>query len=178
MIAAKISKPGCGSAWHGARDRISIRKSKNLHLEMTSQQTKRTLQRTFITTPNTLQISFHLAPQAVRPPLSNLFLPFASSASLISSFPNLSVNGLYPVKEVTNKAEAPQSCPVIDEKAATTEEPEVVVQDDDDEEEEVKNDSDEEQAEEKLEEYSPITGEDEPNTTFDDEVEADDGDLI
>ncbi|KAJ6333988.1 hypothetical protein OIU78_010985 [Salix suchowensis] len=83
-----------------------------------------------------------------------------------------------PVKEVTNKAEAPQSCPVIDEKATTTEEPEVVVQDDDDEEEEVKNDSDEEQAEEKLEEYSPITGEDESNATFDDEVEADDGDLI
>jgi hypothetical protein len=55
----------------------------------------------------------------------------------------------------------------------------VVVDDADDEEEEVKNESDEEQADqEKLEEYSPIIGEDEPNTTFDDELEAEDGDLI
>ncbi|KAI5599882.1 hypothetical protein POPTR_002G250900v4 [Populus trichocarpa] len=86
-----------------------------------------------------------------------------------------------PVKEVTNKAEtSSQACPVvIEEKAATTEEPEVVVDDADDEEEEVKNESDEEQADqEKLEEYSPIIGEDEPNTTFDDELEAEDGDLI
>ncbi|KAF9688451.1 hypothetical protein SADUNF_Sadunf02G0198500 [Salix dunnii] len=123
----------------------------------------------------------HANHNSVGAPLSNLFLPFASSASLIiSSF--LSSQSMAstqveaePVKEVTNKSEAsPQSCPVIDEKAATTEEPEVVVQDADDEEEEVKNDSDEEQAEEKLEEYSPITGEDEPNTAFDDDVEADD----
>ncbi|KAG6787438.1 hypothetical protein NC652_007577 [Populus alba x Populus x berolinensis] len=84
-----------------------------------------------------------------------------------------------PVKEVTNKAEtSSQACPVIEEKAATTEEPEVVVHDADDEEEEVKNESDEEQVEENLEEYSPIIGEDEPNTAFDDELEAEDGDLI